>query len=122
MNPSISRRAALKNLAMAAGSLLAVKAIAATPAAAPAAKPAAKPKGPLPHLSPDDPMADALSYHENAKTVKAKEFPAYKPGQKCANCAQSQGKDGEAWRACNLLPGALVSAEGWCQVYAPKKA
>jgi hypothetical protein len=118
MKPSMTRREALRNLAMVAGSLLAVHGVVAQAAGKPAAKPAAgaKPE----HLSGDDPMAEALSYHENARTVSTSEFPTYKPGQKCATCLQSKGKDGEPWRACNVLPGVLVNAEGWCQVYARK--
>ena len=117
MNELISRRTALKNLALGAGTLLAVGASATQ--ATEAAKPAANYSG-LPHITAADPVAVALAYHESATTVEAAKFPNYKPEQKCSNCLQLTGKDGDAWRPCNLFPGKLVSAEGWCKVYVKK--
>ena len=28
--------------------------------------------------------------------------------------------DGDAWRPCQIFPGKLVNAKGWCSVWAPK--
>ena len=117
MKELISRRQALKSLALGAGTLLAVGATTAT--AVEAAKPAANYSG-LPHVTPADAVAVALSYHESAKTVEVAKFPNYKPDQHCGNCLQLTGKDGDAWRPCNLFPGKLVNAGGWCKVYAKK--
>ena len=111
MNELISRREALKGLALGAGTLLAVGATRARAAVA---------GGSLPHVSPTDPVAVALAYHDSAKTVEAAKFPNYKPGQLCSNCLQLTGKDGDAWRPCNLFPGKLVNAGGWCKVYVKK--
>ncbi len=58
----------------------------------------------------DDPMAVAMKYV--AKSTVA--------GSNCANCMQVQGKDGDALRGCNIFPGKLVSAEGWCAAWAKK--
>ena len=114
----LSRRQALKGLALGAGTLLVAGA-----AAADAAKPAgAAAPAAMPHVAANDPMAMALSYVESAKTVDPKKFPNYKPEQKCANCLQSKGKDGDAWVGCNLFPGKMVNAQGWCKAYVPKKA
>jgi hypothetical protein len=114
MKEFISRREALKNLALGAGTLL----VAGTAARADT------PKGgnysSLPHVTPADPVAVALSYHENAKTVEAAKFPNYKPDQHCGNCLQLSGNEGDAWRPCNLFPGKLVNAGGWCKVYVKK--
>ncbi len=115
MNELISRREALKNLALGAGTLL----VAGTTAGAKAAAPAGGYAG-LPHVAPTDSVAVALAYHENAKTVEAAKFPNYKPDQRCGNCLQLTGKDGDAWRPCNLFPGKLVNADGWCKVYVKK--
>jgi hypothetical protein len=113
MTHSISRRSVLRNLALAAGALVVGEgAIAADDAR----RPAKVAPAPAP-VTPDDDMASALSYHERAARVDAREFPSFKPGQNCATCAQSQVAKGAAWRACSLLPGKLVSAEGWCQAY-----
>ncbi|MDE2219073.1 MAG: high-potential iron-sulfur protein [Gammaproteobacteria bacterium] len=112
----LSRRQALKGLALGAGTLLVAGTVAAD-----AVKPGTAPAA-LPHVAATDPMALALSYVENAKTVDPKKFPNYKPEHKCANCLQSKGKDGEAWVGCNLFPGKLVNAQGWCKAYVPKKA
>jgi len=72
------------------------------------------------HLSPTEATAAALGYHENAKTVDAKQFATYQAGQLCSNCLQLQGTPGQPWRPCNLFPGKLVSADGWCKVWVKK--
>lgn len=64
----------------------------------------------LPHLSEDDPTAQSLKYVNKSTT----------DGQTCANCALIQGADGDAWRPCQIFPGKLVAADGWCSVWAPK--
>ncbi|MDE1923957.1 MAG: high-potential iron-sulfur protein [Gammaproteobacteria bacterium] len=106
MSSNMSRREALKNMVVAAGALAAVRGAVAGTA--------------MPHVDPSDPMAAGVSYHVNAAKVDAAKFPQFKPGSKCANCVQVGGKDGEAWRPCNIFAGKLVSANGWCTVYAPK--
>ena len=114
MKDLLSRRQARKSLACGAGALLAAGTVGAD-----AAKPAAS--GP-PHVGAGDPMAVALAYVESVQNIDVKKMPSYKPGQKCANCLQSVGKDGDAWVGCKLFPGKVVSAEGWCRGYAPKAA
>jgi hypothetical protein len=79
---SISRRDALKRFALMCGAASALPAIAAQAAD-------------LPHLSPDDPTAKALGYHEDAKTVDAKKFATYAAGQMCSTCQQLQGTAGQ---------------------------
>jgi len=74
----------------------------------------------LVHLSATEPTAVALGYHESVKTVNAKDFPTFQPGQSCATCLQLQGAAGDAWRPCTLFPGKLVSADGWCKVWVKK--
>jgi hypothetical protein len=72
------------------------------------------------HLTPTDPAAVTLGYHESVKTVNPKDFPTFQPGQSCSNCLQLQGAAGEAWRPCALFPGKLVPADGWCKVWVKK--
>ena len=103
MTNEISRRDALKSLAIAAGTLATIRR-----AAAAADKP---------HVTADDPTAKALSYFEDGAKVDAAKFPTYKAGQACANCLQSTAPATDAWRPCNLFPNKLVSAKGWCKVY-----
>jgi High potential iron-sulfur protein len=108
MTISISRRDALKGLATAAGALAAIPVVQAESA-------------PInPHVKLDDPTAVALGYHDDAKKVDAKTFTTYQPGQMCSNCLQLNGKAGDSWRPCNLFPGKLVAAGGWCKVYLKK--
>lgn len=76
-------------------------------------------QGELPMLTEDDPQAIALSYVEDATAVDGANFPQYKPGQACANCALYQGGDAPTG-ACSIYPGKAVKATGWCSVYAPK--
>jgi hypothetical protein len=105
MSEPISRRDALLKLALlagGAGSLCArQRAMAAD----------------QPHLTTTDPTAMALGYHENASTVDAKQFTSYQPGQTCSTCLQLKGDAGQMWRPCNLFPGKLVNANGWCRVW-----
>jgi len=107
MTDLLSRRDALKNIALVAGAL-----------AVPASRIAGA--ADLPHVAATDPTAVALAYHEDAKSVDVKKFPTYKPDQKCATCLQLQGKAGDPWRPCNLFPGKLVSENGWCKVWVKK--
>jgi len=108
MSESMSRREALAALATAAGTLVATSAARAADAKT------------VPHLAATDPTAVALSYFEDGSKVDAKKFPTYKAEQRCNNCLQLQGTAGEAWRPCNLFPGKLVNANGWCKVYIKK--
>jgi hypothetical protein len=49
--------------------------------------------------------------------VSPRDYPDHKPGEKCGNCAQLGGQEGEAWRPCTLMAGKLVSVNGWCLAY-----
>lgn len=68
-------------------------------------------------LDPNDPQAKALGYVKDATKVDAKANPNYKAGQVCDNCLQYQGKPGDALGPCNIFPGKLVQAKGWCKVW-----
>jgi hypothetical protein len=108
MSEPISRREALRKLALLVGGAAVVEGTRQAHAAD------------MPHLSPSDPTAVALNYSSDADHVDPKQFPSYRPGQKCATCLQLQGTAGQPWRPCNLFPGMLVSADGWCKVWVPQ--
>ena len=108
MSRSFSRREALQGVVWLIGA-----------AAAAADSPAVKITPMMARLSRSDPVAVALAYHEDAKTVDPKEFPTYQRGQTCSNCVQAHGEDG-AWHYCNLFRGKLVAADAWCQAWAKK--
>jgi hypothetical protein len=74
----------------------------------------------VPHLEESDSLAKAFSYVHDHNKVDVKVSPQFKKGQKCSNCVQLQGKEGEQWRPCNLFPGKLVNADGWCKVWVIK--
>ena len=76
----------------------------------------------LPALDPKDPTATALGFVPDATKVDAAANPTYKPTQKCSNCAQYQGKPGDATAGCNIFAGKSVPAGGWCKVWAAKPA
>lgn len=80
----------------------------------------AQAQGAPPHLDEKDPLAVAMGYVHDAKKVDASKVPQYKPGSYCHNCVQLVGKEGDQWRPCNLFPGKLVNAEGWCKVWVLK--
>lgn len=107
MSEWFSRREALKGFALLIGAAGALR-----PRESQAAEPV--------HLSPTDPAAVALGYHESVKQVDPKAFPTFQPGQSCLTCMQFQGAAGDAWRPCNLFPGKLVAMDGWCKVWVKK--
>lgn len=74
----------------------------------------------LPRLDEKDPLAVAMGYVHDAKKIDPNKVPQYKPGSKCSNCLQLTGKEGDEWRPCNIFPGKLVNANGWCKVWVPK--
>lgn len=74
----------------------------------------------LPRLDEKDTLAVAMGYVHDANKVDPKKVPQFKPGSTCENCLQLTGKEGDAWRPCNLFPGKLVAAAGWCKVWVPK--
>ena len=73
----------------------------------------------MPKLTEDDPMAQAMKYVNDASTVDAASRPNPAAEQRCSNCALIQGDEGE-WRPCQIFPGKVVNANGWCSVWAPK--
>lgn len=76
--------------------------------------------GELPHLTQDDPMGQAMKYTDDASSVDPATRNNPAAVQNCANCALIQGTDGDAWRPCQIFPGKVVAAAGWCSVWAPQ--
>lgn len=74
----------------------------------------------IPKLSEDDPMAKAMKYVHDASKVDPASRANPAENQHCANCALIQGEDGAEWRPCQIFPGKVVAANGWCSVWAPK--
>ena len=72
--------------------------------------------GDMPHLTDDDPTAKAMDYVDDATTSKNK---LYKPGSVCTNCQLYSGGT-SGYGDCQLFPGKLVSAKGWCTSYTRK--
>lgn len=72
--------------------------------------------GDLPHLTDADPTAKAMDYVDVATTSKN---ALYKPGSVCANCQLYSGGT-SGCGDCQLFPGKLVSAKGWCTSYTRK--
>jgi hypothetical protein len=72
----------------------------------------------LPHLDGSVPAAQALKYTEDASTASGD--PKYVAGDSCANCNFYQGKAGDAYGPCQLVPGHSVSAKGWCTSHTKK--
>jgi High potential iron-sulfur protein len=71
-------------------------------------------------LDPNDPLAKSLSFMTDASKVSASANPTFKAGQRCATCAQYQGKPGDATAACTIFAGHTVPAGGWCKVWAQR--
>lgn len=73
----------------------------------------------MPKVEESDPMAQAMKYTNDAGTVDAASRANPAAEQHCANCALVQGEDGADWRPCQIFPGKVVNAAGWCSVWAP---
>jgi High potential iron-sulfur protein len=109
MQHKISRRAIVK-AGLCAGALVPALGLIGNTAGAAA----------LPPLDPNDPMAKAVKFINDGSKVDAGKNPTYKATQKCANCAQYQGKAGDTSAGCNIFPGRSVPAAGWCNAWAQK--
>jgi High potential iron-sulfur protein len=68
-----------------------------------------------PLLNPEEKDAKAVKYVEDA--TKAQRAT---PESTCANCAVYQGKAGAPTGPCQIFPGKLVKAAGWCSSWAPQ--
>jgi hypothetical protein len=102
---TLTRRGALKRLALG---------VALAPVAALSWRQAAAAAGAsLPLLSVDAPEAKAVKYVENAQQAKDRV-----PDSSCANCGLYQGASGTAQGPCQLFPGKVVKAAGWCSSWA----
>jgi len=73
--------------------------------------------GTLPHLTTQDPQAQALHYTEDVSKIDASKNPSHSAGAKCANCKLYQGSANAPFGPCQLYPGKAVSANGWCMGY-----
>jgi hypothetical protein len=107
MQHKMTRRAIVK------GSLLAVVLVPAIGLIGTAAEATA-----LTPLDPNDPTAKALGFVTDA--TKAASNSAYKPGSRCATCAQYQGKPSDASGPCAIFVGHTVPSGGWCSSWAAK--
>ena len=63
------------------------------------------------------PMAKALNYVHDAKTVDAAKRPS---DRYCFNCALYAGGNDDEWADCSIFPGKKVAGAGWCSAWAPK--
>ena len=104
----LPRRALLKGAFAALASIPVIAAVSRVEAA-----PAAK-------VDPNDPQAKSLRYIADTTKVDEKTNPNHKPDQKCANCAQYQGKATDAVAGCTIFAGKQVEGTGWCMVWAKK--
>jgi hypothetical protein len=109
MTHEISRRAMVKT-GLIAGTLAPVLGLLGAQARAAALTP----------LDPADPLAKSLNFATDSAKVDAGANPTHKPTQKCGNCAQFQGKAGDATAACTIFAGHSVPQAGWCKVWAQK--
>ena len=102
---SLSRRRLLERLALA---------LALTPAAL-RGLPTERAADAPPLLAVEAPEAKAVKYVEDARQASGATA-----GSSCANCALYQGAYGSSQGPCQLFPGKLVKASGWCTGWAPQ--
>ncbi|HEU4664447.1 MAG TPA: high-potential iron-sulfur protein [Dokdonella sp.] len=98
---------------------IAVVGAAVAPVAAALLPSVARAQDPTPHVDPtNDPIAKSLAYTEDASTAKAD--PVYKEGSSCSNCNFYKGHEEMTFAPCDLFPGKVVSAKGWCKSWTKK--
>ena len=79
---------------------------------------AQEPEGAAQRVDPDNPVARALNYVENAADSEVREdADAY-----CRNCRFYLDGEGEETAPCQLIMNQLVPAEGWCSGWVAKEA
>ena len=71
----------------------------------------------LPKVNEDDPMAKALNYVHDARTVDA---AMRSSSSFCNNCALYTGDVSDEWGKCSIFPGKVVAGPGWCSAWAAK--
>lgn len=69
-----------------------------------------------PHIAPDDPMAKALKYVDDAAQAEGR----VDASAICDNCMHYSGADGAETGPCALFQGKLVNAKGWCTAWVKK--
>jgi|SRR5580658_8215210 hypothetical protein len=109
MSDPISRREALRNLALLAGVVIAGSAVHQAEGA-----------DALPHVTANDPLAVSFNYVEDSSKVDVKKNPTYTPTQRCSTCVQFKGQATDAFGPCAIFAGKSVSSKGWCKVYVKK--
>lgn len=73
-------------------------------------------------LTESDAVATALGYSADASKVDVVKFPKKATGeQACSGCAQYTSVNG-GWGRCNIFPGKVVTAKGWCNSWVAKPA
>ncbi|MEL7186604.1 MAG: high-potential iron-sulfur protein [Pseudomonadota bacterium] len=71
----------------------------------------------LPRVNEDGPIAKALNYVHDARTVDAaKRFS----DRYCNNCALYEGGTDDEWAKCSIFPGKVVAGAGWCSAWVAK--
>lgn len=67
-------------------------------------------------LSEDEVKARDIGYASDAGKLDVRLQPTYKRGQSCATCALIEFGTARQ-RGCQILPGRLVNAGGWCKLW-----
>lgn len=74
----------------------------------------------LPKVEEDSAQAKSLRYVHDASTIDPATRANKAETQLCSNCALYTGEAGADWGPCQIFPGKVVAANGWCSVWAPK--
>lgn len=86
------------------------------------AKDAALPAGAT-AASESDPVAAAIGYKADPKTIDLAKYPQRKKKdvqkQNCGNCALYTATN-EGWGKCQMITTGLVNAKGWCGSWSAK--
>ncbi|XDD45556.1 high-potential iron-sulfur protein [Leptospira sp. WS39.C2] len=74
-------------------------------------------------ISENDPTAQALGFHQDAKNTDFILYPERKLPQSknhvCNQCVQFT-KLNDGWGKCNILQAGVVSTNGWCSAWSKK--
>ena len=75
-------------------------------------------------VSPDEPLAQAMGYVEDASKVDTAKFPKRAgdagANQYCYNCALYAGSQDDEYAPCSIFQNRPVAGAGWCNAWVAK--
>jgi rubrerythrin len=69
-------------------------------------------------LEENEAIAKNFGYVKDVSKLDKAKYPGYTAGQDCRSCALYQGNAGADLGPCEIIPGKVIRANGWCNAWA----